>query len=93
MLETLKHVKKSFFDYEIHFGGIAVPLVGKSWETPPYSKPKPTKSYTNKCLVFKGPCPHKDEVSSSVSQMWTRQGESTSIMLGLGAGAPLLLSG
>lgn len=43
------------------------PSVGKSWETLPNNKPISTKSYTNKYLVFKGLCLHKNEVLPSVS--------------------------
>lgn len=49
------------------FGEYLFLLVGKSWETLPYSKPKSTKSYTNKYLAFKGLCLYKDGVPSSIS--------------------------
>lgn len=43
------------------------PSVGKSWKILSYSKPKSTKSYTNRYLVFKGLCLYKGEVPPRVS--------------------------
>lgn len=90
-LKALKHI--NLFDYEILQGEFLFSSVGESWETLPYSKPKSTKSYTNKCLVFKGLCLLNGEVPSVFPQTWTLQGESESMHIRCwvwGAGAPLL---
>ena len=71
-LKTLKHT--NLFDYEILFWGeFLFPSVGESWETLPYSKPKSTKSYTSKYLVFKGLRLLKGEVPPVFPQTWTLQ--------------------
>ena len=93
-LKALKHT--NLFDYEILQGEFLFSSVGESWETLPYSKPKSTRSYTNKYLVFKGLCLLNGEVPSVFPQAWTlqRESESTHIRCWVwGAGAPLLIIG